>query len=328
MDRLAPLHLFIAAVEAGSFSAAARRLDVGAVQASATIARLEKELGTRLFERSTRRLRLTEAGEQWLPHARQLLAAWEAGQAALRGAGDAQPLSGRLRVSLPSDLGRQHLWRWIEDVAAAEGAASLQLELRLSDRLTDLVQEPVDHAVRYGEPPDSSLVALPLAPANRRVLCASPAYVARHGAPRTPSELHSHEALRFVLGDSLHGRWRFTSPYGETTVVDVSGSRIADDGGVVREWALAGLGIAYKSGLDVASDLVAGRLVALLPGWLGEPAPLHWMAVGRHRLTPALRRLAAALRGHCEALLPAQRPASNLTSGEPNPEPNRSAGGL
>lgn len=304
MDRLSPLQLFVAAAEAGSFSAAARRLDLGPVQASASIARLERELGVRLFERSTRRLRLTEAGEQWLPHARQMLAAWEDGQAALRdAAGEARPLNGRLRVSLPSDIGRQHLWRWIEDFAAAEASPGVQLELRISDRLTDLVQDPVDYAVRYGEPPDSSLVALPLAPGNRRVLCASPAYVARRGTPQTPTELSAHDCLRWVQGDSPHGRWRFTSPQGEAQAVEVGGRRIADDGGLVREWAVAGLGIAYKSSLDVATDLAAGRLVALLPGWLGEPAPLHWMAVGRHRLTPALRRLAEDLRQRCERLL-------------------------
>jgi DNA-binding transcriptional LysR family regulator len=307
MDRLGPLQLFVAVAEAGSFSAAARRLALGPVQASATIARLERELGVRLFERSTRRLRMTEAGEQWLPHARQLLAAWAEGEAALRAAaGDGQPLTGRLRVSLPSDLGRQHLWRWMEDFIAAEPDtpdARLQLELRLSDRLADLLQEPVDYAVRYGEPADSRLVALPLAPGNRRVLCASPAYVARHGAPQTPDGLYDHHCLRFVLGDSVHGRWRFTGPAGETRSVDVSGPRVADDGGLVREWALAGLGLAYKSALDVASDLAAGRLLALLPGWTGEPAPLHWMTVGRHGLTPAVRRLAQALRERCSQTL-------------------------
>jgi len=301
MDRLGPLQLFIAAADAGSFSAAARRLDLGPVQASATIARLERELGVRLFERSTRRLRLTEAGEHWLPHARQMLATWESGQATLRGlAGQTSPLGGRVRVSLPSDLGRQHLWRWIEDFAAQDGGPDLQLELRLSDRLADLVQDPVDHAVRYGEPPDSGLVALPLAPDNRRVLCASPAYISRHGQPRTPHDLRSHECLRFVLGETVHGRWRFTTAEGETSAVEVSGRRTADDGGLVREWALAGLGLAYKSRLDVADDLAAGRLVALLPGWQGELAPLHWMAIGRHGLTPALRRLAQHISKCCD----------------------------
>ncbi len=301
MNRLSPLQLFLAAAEAGSFSAAARRLDLGPVQASATVARLERELGVRLFERSTRRLRLTEAGERWLPHARQLVAAWEDGQAALSEGAD-RPLSGHLRVSLPSDIGRQHLWRWIEEFAATESPVDLRLELRLSDRLADLVQEPVDHSVRYGEPPDSSLIALPLAPDNRRVLCASPAYVARRGRPQTPAELRDHECLRFVLGESLHGRWRFESAQGDASAVEVTGKRVADDGGLVREWALAGLGIAYKSRLDVATDLAAGRLVALLPDWIGEPAPLHWMSVGRHRLTPALRRLAASIQARCAAL--------------------------
>jgi len=303
MDRIAPLQLFIAVAEAGSFSAAARRLEVGPVQASATVGRLEREMGVRLFERSTRRLRLTEAGEQWLPHVRQLVAAWEDGQASLRAIAQTdQPLQGRLRVSLPSDIGRQHVWRWIEDFTASEPSPGLQLELRLSDRVADLMQEPVDYAVRYGEPADSQLIALPLAPDNRRVLCASPAYLARHGRPQEPSDLQHHNCLRFVLGESLHGRWRFASAEGMACAVDVAGNRVADDGSMVREWALAGLGVAYKSQLDVATDLAAGRLVALLPGWLGEPAPLHWMAVGRHRLTPALRRLAESIRAHCGAL--------------------------
>lgn len=302
-DRLAPLELFVAAAEAGSFSAAARRLDLGPVQASATMARLERELGVRLFERTTRRLRLTQAGEQWLPHARQLLSTWQAGQSALHtAAGLDAPLSGRLRVSLPSDLGRQHLWRWIEEHCQAHAAPGLSLEVRLSDRLADLVQDPVDDAVRYGEPPDSGLIALPLAPDNRRVLCASPAYLARRGMPQSPDDLGGHDCLRFVLGDSLHGLWRFTSPDGQTLAVDVRGDRVADDGGLVREWALAGLGLAYKSRLDVADDLRAGRLVALLPGWRGEPAPLHWMSVGRHHITPARRRLADSIRQRCEAL--------------------------
>lgn len=303
IDRLSPLQLFLATAEAGSFSAAARRLDLGPVQASATIARLEQELGVRLFERSTRRLRLTEAGAQWLPHARQLVDAWQAGQTALRAAtGLDTPLAGRLRISLPSDLGRQHLWRWLEEACAEETAAGLQLELRMTDRLADLLKEPVDHAVRYGEPPDSSLIALPLAPDNRRVLCASPAYLARHGQPEAPADLARHECLRFVLGESVHGRWRFTATDGSTQAVEVQGPRVADDGGQVRAWALAGLGLAYKSRLDVADDLAAGRLVAVLPAWLGEPAPLHWMVVGRHQLTPALRRLAERLKSRCEAL--------------------------
>lgn len=304
MERFTPVQLVVAVAEAGSFSAAARRLDLSPVQASATIARLERELGVRLFERSTRRLRLTEAGEQWLPHAQRLLAAWEDGQAALRPADDAAPLSGRLRVSLPSDLGRHHLWQWIEAFIARDGAAALQLELRVSDRITDLMQQPMDFAVRYGEPPASSLVALPLAPDNHRVLCASPGYIARHGRPESVEALRGHDCLRFVLGDALHARWRFAAPGAspDWQAVEVVGSRIADDAALVRQWAIQGLGIAYKSRLDVAEDLAAGRLVQLLPQWQGEPAPLHWMAVGRHQLTPALRRLAAHLRACCDAL--------------------------
>lgn len=129
-----------------------------------------------------------------------------------------------------------------------------------------------------------------------------PVRSARLARSSRPADLRGHDWLRFVLGDSVHGRWRFSAPGGETLPVEVAGSRVSDDGGLVREWALASLGLAYKSRLDVADDLAAGRLVALLPGWQGESAPLHWMAVGCHRLTPALRRLAQHLADRCAAL--------------------------
>lgn len=175
----------------------------------------------RPYERSTRRLRLTEAGEQWQPRARQLLAVWQDGQAALR----------------------------------------------ISDRLTDLVQDPVDCAVRYGEPPDASLVTVPLAPGHRRVLCGR-----------------------------LRGRWHFTSPQGEARAVEVTG-RIGDDGGRVREWAVAGRGgRARAAALDgrrpapvdaraaAAGRGAAGALRAIAAGvnkQRGQPPPR-----GRPQATP------------------------------------------
>ena len=148
----------------------------------------------------------------------------------------------------------------------------------------------MDVAIRYGTPSDPNHVALPLAPDNARVLVASPAYVARHGTPRTPDELHRHEALRFMLRDEVPKTWRLRID-GHWIEAPVSGTRSANDGEVVKRWALAGLGLAYKSRLDVAAEIAAGHLVHLHPEWGGDPSPLYVVVPGRRQLTPAARAL-------------------------------------
>lgn len=162
--------------------------------------------------------------------------------------------------------------------------------MRISDRLADLYRQPVDIAIRYGTPNDSALVALPLAEHNRRVVCASPAYLARHGVPQAPADLRRHNCLSFVLGETLHDRWTFERD-GTSTTVPIKGDRVGDDGDLVRRWALAGHGIAYKSRYDVLSDLRAGRLVELLPDYVTEPSPLYLLCVHRMLLSPAVKRM-------------------------------------
>ena len=254
MVRFEDLRIFVAAADHGSFSAAARELDLTPAVASAALKRLELSLETRLFVRSTRSLRLTGDGERYLEYARAALSSLQAGQSAL--ARDKTAISGTLSVAIPSDLYRQ----------------------------------PVDIALRYGTPGDSGLVALPLSEHNRRVVCASPAYFARHGMPRTPADLRRHNCLCFVLGESLHDRWAFEHEGGALTV-PVKGDRVGDDGDLVRRWALAGHGVAYKSRFDVLSDLRAGRLVQALPDYTGEPSPLYLLCVHRMLLSPAVKRL-------------------------------------
>jgi DNA-binding transcriptional LysR family regulator len=302
MPRLDDLKLFTMVAVCGSFSEAARPLNISPTLASAAIKRLEKDLGVRLFERSTRQLRLTSAGERYLPHARQALSVLDEGHAAAQGAVSPHGLTGRLRISVPSDLGRRHLLAWLDAFVESQGNAGLALDIRISDRLSNLVQNPVDFAIRYGELDASNLIALPLSPGNRRVLCASPAYLARHGVPVTPQALKHHECLRFVLGSSIHTQWQFETPEG-LTVVQVSGSRMADDAHLVHEWALRGLGIAYKSELEVAVDLAQGTLVRLLPDAMGERAPLSLVVVGRHCLNDGIRQLAAFLQARCAELV-------------------------
>lgn len=286
MVRLEDLRIFVAAADHGGFSAAARELDLTPAVASAALKRLELSLDTRLFVRSTRSLRLTGDGERYLEYARAALSSLQAGQSAL--ARDKTAISGTLSVSIPSDLGRHVLLPWLDEFQQRHPRVNFQV--RISDRLADLYRQPVDIALRYGTPGDSGLVALPLGEHNRRVVCAAPAYFARHGLPQTPADLRRHNCLCFVLGESLHDRWAFEHEGGALTV-PVKGDRVGDDGDLVRRWALAGYGVAYKSRYGVLADLRAGRLVQALPDYTGEPSPLYLLCVHRMLLSPAVKRL-------------------------------------
>jgi len=286
MTTLRDLELFISAADAGSLSAAARRLDLTPAAASASLKRLESELGSRLFVRSTRSQRLTQEGEVYLEHCRQALQSLADGREAL--AAGHSVIRGVLQLSVPSDFGRNILRPWLDEFHARHPA--LQLRLQFSDRIADIYSQPVDIALRYGRPPDSSLVALPIAPANRRILCASPAYLERFGTPGAPAALADHNCLSFSLGGMIHDRWRFFQQ-GKEESIQVHGNRVADDGDIVRLWALAGHGIAYKSQLDIMRELAAGSLVHLCQAWVGEPAPLNLMCADRRQLNPAVQLL-------------------------------------
>lgn len=290
------LEVLVRAADAGSLSAAARALDLTPAAASAALKRVEAELGVALFVRSTRSLRLTGEGETFLEHCRRALDALRDGREAL--ASGQAAIGGTLQLSAPSDFGRNQLLPWLDAFLARY--PGIQLRLQLSDRLANVYRQPVDIAIRYGEPPDSSLVALPLARDNRRVLCASPDYLARRGVPAGPQALAGHDCLCFMLGDYVHDRWRFERD-GRELILPVRPRRIADDGEVVRRWALAGQGVAYKSRLDVAPDLAAGRLCVLCPEWMGEPSPLYFMCPDRRQLSPVVQMLREFLQARCAA---------------------------
>lgn len=298
MKALADLRLFVRTAETRSLSAAARLLDISPAVASAALKRLEGELDTQLFVRSTRSLRLTVAGQRFLAYAGEALRSLDEGTQALQGERGA--LRGELRISAPSDMGRNLLLGWLD--AFQHLHPQLQLRLQLSDRVADVHRQPIDIALRYGQPPESSLVALPLAPHNRRVLVAAPAYLARHGAPATPAGLAAHNCLRFLLSDELDAQWRFTGPDGTQSSIQVQGDRVSDDGEAVRRWALAGTGIAYKSWLDVAQDVAAGQLQVLCAAWRGQPFPLNLVSPDRRLLSPAVQRLRIFLQERCAAM--------------------------
>lgn len=305
--RLDDVQIFVRTADAGSFSEAARQLNIAPGQASACVQRLEKALETRLFTRSTRSMQLSEAGERYLPHARLMMDAQERGELAL--ADGRSALTGTLRLSAPSDFGRNLLLPWLDDFQHQHPGLSLQL--KISDRAADLIRQPLDAVIRYGTLPDSSLLAMTLAGDNRRALCAAPAYIERHGAPTKPEDLRQHNCLRYVWSEQVHERWRFTLPGGERTVA-IMGNRMSDDADAVRRWAIAGEGLVYKSRLDLIDDLKAGRLVELFPAAHCEPAPLSLICADRSRLTPAINALHLFLKDRCAALLASHPPRDDI----------------
>ncbi|WP_312438204.1 LysR family transcriptional regulator [Janthinobacterium sp.] len=299
MLRLDDLQVFVRTADRGSLSAAARELGISPALASAAVKRLEGELGLRLFVRTTRSLSLTAEGTQYLEHAREALRLLRAGRDALAAGKDS--FGGTLKIAMPSDLGRNLLLGWLDAFQLRH--PKLQYQLSVSDRLADMVRQQVDVAIRYGEQDDSSQIAMPVAPANDRVLVASPDYLREHGPISTLADLQQHNCLRFALEDGLHDRWTFYRlPQREQVSVQVSGNRSADDADLVRRWAVAGLGIAYKSRLDLSADLAAGRLQILLPEVAGEAAPLHLVCMHRAQVTPLVLQLRDFLRQQCALL--------------------------
>jgi DNA-binding transcriptional LysR family regulator len=249
--------LFVRAALLANVSAAGREFGLSAAVASARLAQLERLLGARLLHRTTRRISLTQDGEIFMTRAQTLLDAAAAARAAV-GRAQTEP-QGRLRVSMPSSFGRQHVSRAIPEFLRRYPGVSV--DLRLSDHLVDLVDAGVDLAIRIGTLKDSTLVAKRLA-VNRRVICCAPAYLAAHGVPHHPAELAQHECV--ILSDQH--TWAFETPAGRVDV-RVAGRLATDNGEVIRDALLAGFGIALKSTWDVAPYLRSGELVTILDSY-------------------------------------------------------------
>jgi DNA-binding transcriptional LysR family regulator len=299
MLRLDDLTIFVRTADLGSLSAAARSLESSPALASAALKRLEGELGLRLFARTTRSLRLTDEGERYLGHAREALRLLKEGHDTLVQAKDVP--GGTLKIAMPSDLGRNVLLVWLDKFQALYPGVHYQISI--SDRQADMYRQPVDIALRYGKQEDSSLIAMPIAPGNRRVLVASPDYIRKHGSLNTPHELARHNCLCYALDDVIHNNWTFYPLNGaEPVTVSVRGNRCADDADLVRRWAVAGQGIAYKSRMDVSDDIRNGRLQVLLPDIPGELTGLQMVCMHRSQLTPTVLQLRDFLRAQYEQM--------------------------
>jgi len=269
IENIADLQVLVQTARGGTLTAAARALGITPAAASATLKRLEAQLGTRLFERSTRAMRLTPQGQILLDYAARAFELLDEGQSQVQA--DRATLVGRVRVAAPSDLTRNVLLPLFDEFMQAH--PGLQLQLSVADRVLDVMRDEVDVAIRYGALADSRLVARTLAEAHP-VCSAAPSYLRRHGTPRTPQELAQHNCITFDRGGRRHRVWRFCRD-GQWTEVRVDGDRSVDDASLAREWAIAGRGIILKSEIDQRRDLASGALVPLLTDWRTEPYPLH-----------------------------------------------------
>jgi DNA-binding transcriptional LysR family regulator len=274
--------VFSRVVSAGSLSAAARELGLSPAVISRRLAALESRLGVRLINRTTRSLHLTDEGANYYDTCARLLSEIEEADAAVS-AGRVEP-QGPLKVALPASFGHRHIAPLIPQFASRY--PKVQLALTLSDRSVNLVDDGFDLAIRIADLADSSLAARKLAP-NRRVVCASPEYLRRHGLPRTPQDLVEHNCL---TANDFAMNWEYKGPRGEPGSVRVSGRYACDNWEVLREWALAGLGVALKSTWDVRLQLEDGSLVSLCPGYTFDTDVAIYAVYPHRRFLPAKTR--------------------------------------
>ncbi|MBE7215434.1 LysR substrate-binding domain-containing protein [Shewanella benthica] len=291
------LMLFVRVADCGSITAAATELELSPAAASAALKRLEKQLDTSLFIRSTRRLRLTDTGERYLIYCRRALADLSLGQQAIDDV--KEKISGVVSLAVPSDTGRSVLLPWLDDFM--DEYPQLKFRLHIGDTLSDFYHDKIDVALRIGTPKDSSLVAFQIAKV-KRLLCASPEYIAKHGAITSIEQLSDHNCLFFMLDERTHDQWRFTKN-GREFKVRVTGNRTCNDAEVARRWAVAGKGLVYKSALDLGEDILRGRLVPMLKDFEGESADLYLVCPGREHVTPVILLLRDMLRARCKQRL-------------------------
>jgi len=253
------LNSFIAVASSNSFSQVAKSQSVAVSSVTRKIDWLEAEMGTRLFRRSSRRVMLTDAGEQFLPRARNILAELAQAKDAVA-AINADP-RGLMTVTAPTIFGRRHLAHAV--ASFLERYPMIEVDLHVSDALVDLAEQRVDVAIRIGQLPDSDLIATRLATL-RPLVCASPAYLARHGRPATPEDLLQHDCITTTTPAPSGPAWRFAGVH-RGAPLPVRGKLRTDDKDCALQAALAGIGIAHLASWVISDDIVAGRLVSLFP---------------------------------------------------------------
>lgn len=285
MDRFQQMSIFVAVAEEGAFAAGARRWGLSAAAATRAVAALEQRLGVLLLSRTTRGAQLTDAGMRFLDECRRILA--ELADAEANAAGEHAALRGHLAVAAPVLMGQILLAPLV--VAFREQWPELTFALQLADRPPHLQDDGIDVALLTGALPDSTLVAVEVG-AIRRVVCATPAYLALHGEPAKPEDLAAHR-LVLSAADARTSSWRFGAAGGEVTVGVRPGIVVSTNRGAI-DAALAGGGITRVMSYQVAEEFASGRLARLLLGFEPPPVPVHVAWRGGRRAPAKVRRFA------------------------------------
>jgi LysR family transcriptional activator of dmlA len=281
------LAFFSVLAASAGLGAAARTLGITTPAVSKRLAQMEARLGIPLIIRTTRRMRLTPEGEIYLTHARRILAEIDDMEQLLAGS-EAAP-KGLLRVNASPGFGRSYIAPLVSRFMLKY--PEVQVQLQLSVDPPAFSSDAFDVCIRFGEPPDGRIMARRLA-ANRRLLCAAPAYLARHAAPSTPKDLEKHNCIGIQQGDEAYGVWRLTTEQGgekKTEVVRVHGTLSTNDGETAVNWALDGHGILMRAEWDISRYLDSGRLVQVLHDYQTPDADIYATYVQRHQLSTRVR---------------------------------------
>lgn len=289
MEDLNDVAVFVAVVDAGSFTRAAERLKVSRPAVSKQVSRLEESLGVRLLQRTTRRLSLTEAGRIF--HAGASRGLEDLAEARAEVSRLQEQPRGVLRINVPMSFGILHIAPLLPEFMREY--PELSVELDLNDRKLDVIEEGFDASVRISDLPDSTLVARRLAPC-RHAIVAAPAYLKRRGVPEKPMDLPGHEVLSYSLQQSAL-QWHFLDPDGQPEQITVSGRLQVNNSLALREALLAGVGLARTPTFLVGEDLREGRLIAVLPDYRSLEVSIYLVYPQRRHLSPKVRAFADLL---------------------------------
>jgi len=299
MDKLKAIETFVAVAQRGSLTAAAKAEGVAPAIIGRRLDGLEEHLGVKLMVRTTRRINLTHEGSAFLEDCQRVLVDLANAEASVSAGG--VKASGHLRITAPAGFGRRHVAPLVPHFRELHPEVSISLNL--SDRVVDMAAEGYDCAVRVGDLPDSSLVSVRLAD-NRRLCVATPRYLQHHGTPKHPSELVKFDCLTLSSDASQTRGWAFQLPVpGEPGTTDIThlrpgGPLDCSDGQVLREWCLAGYGIAWRSTWEVEADIAAGRLVAVLEDYAAPPNGIYAVFPQRKHLALRVRLWIDFLKHH------------------------------
>ena len=289
MDQFKQISTFAEVAGKGSLSAAARAEGVAPSMIGRRIDALEQRLGVKLLQRTTRKIALTNEGMVFLDDCQRILADLEDSEAAV--SERSASASGQLTISAPAGFGRRHVAPLLPSFLTEH--RNLELTLSLNDRLVDLIGDGIDVAIRIATLTDSSLIGVKLAD-NKRVVVAAPAYLKRHGTPKTLEQLAGHNCLAFNSDGSQRG-WSFRQQ-GKSITIKVNGNMVCNDGEVLHDWALAGKGLAWRSMWEVSAELASGQLVSVLNEFAAPDHDIYAVFAQRRHLPLRIRMFVDFLR--------------------------------